>query len=412
MGSNYSLVDVTKSDIRGAAKFRNFSVMHSSEPQGKFGQDQSKNNDKKTKSKSYDLKSYTWSDEYDPSQAVADFNYNPIQKMIITEFQPDFKFQWGKVINAVITGIMGMIPGSDKMMTVAGGAIGALNTQQVTQERYQQNPDMVFDIPMNFIKRLFTGSYLNAFEVPFFNETYLKADTTGNWSAGGAEAAIGEKIATIMKESMSINFPTTPTWQLADSGGRDSFSIEFYLINNSDTALFNNFAFLNSLISGAFWVQMDYVQKSPNVYDIEVPGRFHIYFAALGVEVSQIGKLRTNTAVSGKLSSYKSITPNTLWPDAYKITITVNDLCPNNFNNYIDYLVNGKDHNVTVGKHIDNLGVDYCDFVKTQASKVPEAVGKAAEDIPLVGGAIKSVGKTVGNKIQNSGICKSERKSK
>jgi hypothetical protein len=157
---------------------------------------------------------------------------------------------------------------------------------------------------------------------------------------------------------------------------------------------------------------MDYVQKSPNVYDIEVPGCFHIYFAAMGMEVTRVGKLRTNNKAAASLSGFKSITSETIWPDAYKITINVNDLCPNNFNNYIDYLVNGKDHNVTVGKHIDNLGVDYCDFVKTQASKVPEAVGKAAEDIPCVGQAIKSTSKTLGDKIQNSGICKSERKSK
>jgi hypothetical protein len=120
----------------------------------------------------------------------------------------------------------------------------------------------------------------------------------------------------------------------------------------------DNFKFLNSIISGAFWLQMDYVQKSPNVYDVEVPGRFHSYYAALGVEVSHVGKLRTNPSVSLSMNSLKSLNENTLYPDAYKMTLNIVDLCPNNFNNYIDYLRDGRSSQIQIGGVVKKMNTN------------------------------------------------------
>lgn len=40
-------------------------------------------------------------------------------------------------------------------------------------------------------------------------------------------------------------------------------------------------------------------------------------------------------------NTLKSITPDVLYPDAWKIKISIKDLTPNNFNTYINYFVNG-----------------------------------------------------------------------
>lgn len=306
-----------------------------------------------SRSRSFSINSYNWSEDYTPDGIIKP-DVDSIQQMIITEFQPDFSFQWGKTNDMVVSvaekGIK-MVPFGDLALKGAGLALeaGAADANQKLQKEYISQPDKVVGTPIDFIKGLFKGTYINSFEVPFFSDTYLKADTTGNWSAGGAAQAIGEKAAEIMKSSMAVDFPTTPTWQLSDSATREDISVEFYLINNSTGHLINNFRFLNSIITGAYWVQMDYIQKSPNVYDIHVPGRFHIYFAAMGVEIKHVGKLRKNPDVYKRLN-INGINNSTLYPDAYHITLNIHDLCPNNFNNYVDYLMNGAGGQVQVGK--------------------------------------------------------------
>ena len=61
----------------------------------------------------------------------------------------------------------------------------------------------------------------------------------------------------------------------------------------------------------------------------------------MGTTVTFHGKLRKNeymNSVYGK--TIKSITSDTLWPDAWKIDVRLKDLTPNNFNTYIEYFTN------------------------------------------------------------------------
>lgn len=384
-----------KSDLRAYSQVRAGKIKHST---GKDSKSENKwQEDVNTKgpsmrpanSTSFKLSDYTWAEDYDPTTLDPNANLNPVQHMVITEFQPDFSYQWGEVYDlaagAVETGVS-MLPGGDLFKKAAVLALrqSGSTISQNLQKDYQQDPSKVVGLPMDFIKGLFAGTYLSTYEVPFFNETYLKADTTGNWSAGGAAQAIGEKAASIMKEAMNMDFPTTPTWQISDAASREAISVEFHLINNSDGALISNFNFLNSLVAGAYWIQMDYIQKSPNVYDIEVPGRFHMYFAAMGVEIVHVGKLRVNSGVSNSLSGMKSINANTLYPDAWKVTLNIQDLCPNNFNNYVEYLMKGKDGQVSVGTAVEKFNTN------TAAKKI---AGDAITGIKDAAGNVIKTGK-------------------
>jgi hypothetical protein len=85
-----------------------------------------------------------------------------------------------------------------------------------------------------------------------------------------------------------------------------------------------------------------------NVYNVLCPGRFNFLWAALSSEITFEGKLRKNKTISKNIrmagttaDTIKSITDDMLWPDAWKITITIKDLTPNNFNTYINYFVHG-----------------------------------------------------------------------
>ena len=125
---------------------------------------------------------------------------------------------------------------------------------------------------------------------------------------------------------------------------------------------------------------MDILQQSPNVYKITVPGRFIYIFAAMGVKITTVGKLRKVSSADMKsLQSAAGIRgdPDALFPDAYKIEITIKNLAPNNFNTYMNYLINGREGNVSVGQR-----AGFFENVKnTVVSTVQNTAGGAVESI-------------------------------
>ena len=134
-----------------------------------------------------------------------------------------------------------------------------------------------------------------------------------------------------------------PQWKKG-SVKKTNWKNTFHLINDTEENLLRNFKFLNALTSGNYWMQLGFLQQSPNVYDVYCPGRFHQYFCALGVEVKRKGKERENIEVSNELSKmgfkgFLSAENAILFPDAYEIEISCADLTPNNFNTYMDHMV-------------------------------------------------------------------------
>ena len=360
-------------DLRGTSRFRVFR-----------GGNGNKINGGKTRNRSFSIKDYNWSNELDYNRGINEDDYLPIQKAIVSEFQPDFVHSWGDIINLLpgtITGIGGKLGDflgvgeSVHKATISVTRKAGISIIQGLQKSYENDPSLVLGTPINFVKNMFQGRFINIFEIPFFSPEYLSADTTGNWSQGGAKEIIGDETAKILKESLSVDFPTTPMWSLSDNASRKTIGIQFYLINNSEKNLDNNFSFLHNILPGAFWMQMGYVQKSPNIYDIEVPGRFHIYFAGLGIEAKCIGKLRTCDFMYKKYgNTIKSITNSTLYPDAYEININIVDLTPNNFNAYIKYLKDGND-NINVGDFREHVGLtnvtsDLTKAISEKATKI------------------------------------------
>lgn len=137
----------------------------------------------------------------------------------------------------------------------------------------------------------------------------------------------------------------------------NSLSFDFYLINKNEDWLLKNFQFLHAFFAGTQWLQMPmgFIQGT-NVYNVLCPGRFNILWASVGATITCEGKLRKNKFISDKfIGTINSITEDTLWPDAWKLDIKVQDLTPNNFNTYINYFVNGHEANFKElnAKHIE-----------------------------------------------------------
>ena len=143
--------------------------------------------------------------------------------------------------------------------------------------------------PIDQIRHLFkTGYWLNTYELPFFNNTYLQATGLNNWITGDMEKVMGKgnAITNFTKGGLKLNFPTQPEYVLQNIGdcGYDSGSlgISFYLINQNDRWLDKNFRFLHAFYGGTQWMQYQYgFIKGSNVYNIVCPGRFQILWASV-----------------------------------------------------------------------------------------------------------------------------------
>ena len=309
----------------------------------------------------YGINDYTWAQGFSDGRAfgsLSDLGL-AVPKLICTEFQPTRTFGWNTLLGETINSLLGFLGGIGP--NAGGGGWGA-KAAGVLVDKTIFSPQTFLDSfaqggsnnalgkdSMVFIKQLFTGIYLKAYELPFFGKTFINADTSDSWSVGGSDVAIGSTASKFLEERYSINFPMVPVW----NHGKDNylnFDFDFYLINSSQDNLVKNFKFLTSLASGNFWAQLGMVQQSPNVWDIQVPGRFHIYFGAMGVKIEYAGKTRlcagAVSQINGTSNAY-NLPPDMLFPDAYHVEITVKSFTPNNFNCFLEYFVNGD--KVTVG---------------------------------------------------------------
>lgn len=74
-------------------------------------------------------------------------------------------------------------------------------------------------------------------------------------------------------------------------------------------------------------------------------------WASIGAKINTIGKLRKNRSMYLRYGhAIKSLDENTLFPDAWEITINAKDLTPNNFNTYIHHFIHGFQSNVEIIK--------------------------------------------------------------
>lgn len=88
-----------------------------------------------------------------------------------------------------------------------------------------------------------------------------------------------------------MDFPTAPVFTLSNMGdtGYKNISTSFFLINQNENWLNKNFQFLHALFAGTSWVQLEngFIRGS-NVYNVYVPGRFNILWAAMGATITTV----------------------------------------------------------------------------------------------------------------------------
>ncbi len=304
----------------------------------------------KTSPETVSLNDYNWMHEYDtfiPEEEKQNF-----PKIIVTEFQPVPNFGFEKMLNKgkdvvkkvmnVASGVMKAGESATNAAKTAGKEVTTANGKGVGEKilavadelvKTQVSDDSI-KAGTELLQNLLSGKFLNIYEIPYVSNDYLEGDG-GGWSTSGEEGGMGGAIMGMINKiggALGIDKgPAMPTWSKQDNFL--SHSTEFYLINDTPGNTYNNYKFLRSFIRGSFWILSDYQEISPNLYQIEVPGRFKCPLAAMKCSVTYEGQLRKDSVAASKLGIPSSI----LIPDAYKLTVSFDELVPNNYNMYLAY---------------------------------------------------------------------------
>lgn len=366
--------ETTFKDLRGAITFRS-SLQYSTDGMGP----------PELVHRNFDLKSYKWMENYNVSGQDPLVDTKSVPKLILTEIQPKKKPDWSKVLADAAA--LGEIQGVKQIIQVfntgpnaVSQLVGANYLNKLTDEYSSNMSKSKQLLDISDILALVEGDTINTYEIPFFNNMYLSSSNKDGWSVGSALDGIGST-AEIINDGFQMNILKHPQWQNSNSEG-PGWETEFYLINSDLDALQKNFSFINAIFPGTQWVRMKHLDigavaedsaqqsaanksynfgnnvaekigaslsyaRSPNLFRVICPGRFQQLFVALDITVEFVGSVR-KMPLYEKIKLPKSmINENTLYPDAYKMTISARDLTPTCYNVYANFLMDQEDVTVT-----------------------------------------------------------------
>ena len=329
----------------------------------------------------FTIKDYTWYG----GEKLTDEEYANVPKIILAEFQPKPNIGWQGLVKDATSAV-------DHVSTVVISSIYKLMGRNTGgYSGVEKRAAHVLDYTQagtSYFEKMQTGEYLNMYEMPFFGDTYISAKGTSGWADDGGGGTLMDKAKDMVRKIESIfekqPLPVAPKWTSPDLSGNE-YEFSFKLINASTADLIKNFKFIHSFMAGQWWIQSGYQQVSPNLYDVEVPGRFRSFFSAVATTVTYEGKLRRYADASATLSLCETI----LYPEVYNITINVVDLTPSNFNTYVDYYNKHHGtmdattlHNYGDETRLQGMGEIYAkEFFKNNASTI---IDKTLEGIGLL----------------------------
>jgi hypothetical protein len=61
-----------------------------------------------------------------------------------------------------------------------------------------------------------SGRWLNTYEIPFYGNQYLNSDTNQYWVQGGLATKFRKDASEFLKNSLSIDIPTQPSFTIGD----------------------------------------------------------------------------------------------------------------------------------------------------------------------------------------------------
>jgi len=213
----------------------------------------------------------------------------------------------------------------------------------------------MYTVPMQYYRDMFIDTLeIAKFEIPYSGDFMLEANGQGGW-----EQSESDSVMKFAKNFLPTELPIIPEWKKSSDSDYMEFETNFSLYNHNIKALSNNFNFLWSFASGAFWSQLKYRQVSPNVYSVHIPGINYLFYTTMHIIVEQVGNRRRlkdssfkkfkstiQEKVSDNVTSF-NIPESSMFPDGYKVTVKFKSLIPNNFNAAMYYFIYGAHFNET-----------------------------------------------------------------
>jgi hypothetical protein len=209
-----------------------------------------------------------------------------------------------------------------------------------------------------------------------------------------------KRLANYQQNGFGIDFPSNPKFNVdMKSCGRDDIKTEFYLVNTNTSWLKQNFKFIQAFYAGSEWLHLPFCQvRPPNVYHVLCPGRFQIYWAALDLKITFEGKLRKNEEASKffREEGILSIDENMLWPEAWKVELSIRDLTPNNFNVYAEYYEHGfKAEEIATLERDIGLIEAIGDAFEHMAALAKEMKDNGKDALSAIGGEVNKLGNAI-----------------
>ncbi len=333
--------------------------------------------------KSFSLKDYKWNENYQINGTDDLHLDDTTPKLVLIERQPIKKPDWAKVVSdlqavADIPVVNNLVKAALVPANSVSQVAGAMTLNSLT-DKYSADDSAGRDLlDIADLEYLIEGPIVASYEIPFFNDSYMKSNNRDGWSIGSAIDSLGP-FTDVINDGFQLNMLKTPQWQNTNSEGMD-WEVEFFLINNDLDSLQQNFQFINALYPSSQWVRMksDLISnlitdadtqlakvplynnanfgnqrglqalnnsisftKSPNVFRVECPGRFLQLFVAIDMEISYVGNVR-QMPLYERINNVPLINRNTLYPDAYRVRLMARDLTPNCYNVYASYLMNNE----------------------------------------------------------------------
>lgn len=296
----------------------------------------------------------------------------------VKEFQPEFVFNWqifaqqlqqtteaapaeakaaAKVaLESLMKSITGVFKQSDDRL-VKNFIDDVVKDPNTTRE-------YILNDPLRQLRSIFSGQYIAEYQLPYKGDVYMEANGRDGWEMMASDRApILAKARTFFRNEMPVDFQIIPEWKTPFMVNTSpKIQTDFVLINNNFGNLVKNFKFLHSFISGAFWIQLGTRYKSSNIYNVHFPGFFEYPFCTMSVTATNYGVLRelydqsmlqrfVNSFPGLKLPSDSSIK----FPDGYKVSVTFEPLFQNNFNVYLNYLINSDRGKIQLGQRISKV---------------------------------------------------------
>ena len=275
----------------------------------------------------FGLDEYNWSIN---TEELAEMNLtvNDFQHLTVYEFQPDLQVSFKRIADGFID------KNKDKIGSIASTAI----KQAVNAYAKEISDIRNFSTDVAWVDQLMSGYYVGKYDIPYFGNRFLSSDTTSSWSMGNLLSN-----SDYLVNDLTMNVQDIPTWKY-DQGQAKELNVDFYLLNKNIADTIKNMKFLFSFAAGAYWIQTSLIgYRSPNLYRLFCPGRFLMLYAAMGIDIEFVGKVRRYTPEDAKVlfGNNTGFEPLNVMinrmsscniPESYKISVKFKDLTPNAFN--------------------------------------------------------------------------------